>query len=568
MISFSPRARRIPRAATFFALAVLLTPLSVRAQDDATSAPLPAVPATGNTAETNTSAPGTSLRAADAVQEAFVRVAQRVRGSVVTIESLRNPRSSIELPDTSDDKPNGKKADPKKADPKDPKSKPAPADPDDEDEGDDTPFGMPFPFGQPADPRARPRAMGTGMVISRQGYILTNYHVVKGASFVRVLFNADSEQPDNPSATVVGFDEDSDLAVLKLNRTIPDLQPVQFGDSDAVRTGEWTIAIGAPFSQAQSVTVGVVSAKSRHLDGKTGSSLQDYIQTDASINPGNSGGPLFDLDGKVIGINTAILSPSRFNVGIGFAVPSNTVKQYLPRLMDGKTIERGFLGISYMRLNPGVAKEFGIEGGMHIGLLPEEDGKPVGPAKDAGLQVDDIITAVDGQPTTSSDEFRRYVSSKAPGTTLSLSVVRPVGNTVEKKQFALKLGTRPGEASTLPKLSIDENATVLGLDLSDSGKLTDSERSLFGFKPTTGGLAIRDITPGSPADEADLRRGLIIARVRVNGNAWQPVPNKAAYLKLEKTFTPGARVLVQSKDAEGVSVYNLINVPQKTDNLS
>ncbi len=562
MISSPLRSRLlVSRAASFFALSVLLTPLSgVHAQNDANSAPLPATPTVGNTAETNTAAPGSSLRAADAVQEAFVRVAQRVRGSVVTIESQRNPSGNDS---SSTEKPDSKKTDPKKPDSK---TKPAPADPDEEDEG-DAPFGMPFPFGQ-TDPRARPRALGTGMVISREGYILTNYHVVRGASFVRVLFNADSEQPDNPSATVVGFDEDSDLAVLKLNRPIANLQPVQFGDSDAVRTGEWTIAIGAPFSQAQSVTVGVVSAKSRHLDGKSGASLQDYIQTDASINPGNSGGPLFDLDGKVIGVNTAILSPSRFNVGIGFAVPSNTVKNYLPRLMEGKTIQRGFLGISFMRLNPGVAEEFGIEGGMHIGMLPEEDGKPIGPAKDAGLQVDDIITSVDGQPATSSEEFRRYVSSKAPGTTLNLSVVRPVGNTIEKKQIALKLGTRPGEQTPTPKLSVDANATPLGLDLSDSSKLTESERGLFGFKPSTGGLAIRDLTPGSPADEADLRRGLIIARLRVNGGAWQAVPNKAAYLKLEKTFTPGARVLVQSKDADGVSVYNLIKVPQKTDNLS
>jgi serine protease Do len=191
------------------------------------------------------------------------------------------------------------------------------------DNEEDIPFALPFPFGQ-RDPLERRTSMGTGMVVSADGFILTNHHIVKDATTIRVLLNADSEQPDRPVARLVAFDEESDLAVLKIERT--NLPTIEFADSDTVRIGEWAIAIGAPFEQAQTVTVGIISAKGRHLPTRERLSLQDYIQTDASINPGNSGGPLLNLEGKVIGINTAILSPSRFNVGIGFSVPSNTVR--------------------------------------------------------------------------------------------------------------------------------------------------------------------------------------------------------------------------------------------------
>jgi serine protease Do len=237
---------------------------------------------------------------------------------------------------------------------------------------------------------------------------------VKGATSLRVLFNADTEQPDRPVARLIGFDEESDLAILKIARS--GLRPIEFADSDQVRIGEWAIAIGAPFEQAQTVTVGIVSAKGRHLPTRERLSLQDYIQTDASINPGNSGGPLLDLEGRVIGINTAILSPSRFNVGIGFSVPSNTVKAYLPTLMSGKSITRGFLGINYARIDREVAREFGVTDGVQIGAMATDaNNKPMGPASAAGLQPGDIITAVNGVAIDSSDRFRRIVSSTPRG---------------------------------------------------------------------------------------------------------------------------------------------------------
>ncbi|RYG75184.1 trypsin-like serine protease, partial [bacterium] len=266
---------------------------------------------------------------AEAVQEAFVRVAEKLRPSVVTIVCETSPKA------------------PNPASKPDDKTVPPP-----DDEGDDD---EPFNFADPTEPKS---SLGTGFVVRAEGYILTNYHVVKNADVIHVLFNSDSENPDRPVATLVSFDEESDLAVLKVRRT--GLTAIKFADSDSVRIGQWALAMGAPFDQPQTFTAGVISAKGRHLDKKGTQGLQDYLQTDASINPGNSGGPLVNLEGEVIGVNTAILSPSRFNVGIGFSVPSNTAKRLLPVLLAGKSVQRGFLGIQYVRLDDEVAKEFGV----------------------------------------------------------------------------------------------------------------------------------------------------------------------------------------------------------------
>ena len=556
-IASPPRA--LPLASLILGASALASPAAF-----AQSAPAPA--ASTSTAAVSSPSPTASVLTADAVQEAFVRVANRVRASVVSIEASRNPRESSK----DKDKPGSKPAPGAKPDPKAAPNSDEDADAEDEAEDEEpgaNPFGMPF---GPRDPRDRRRALGTGMVISQDGLVLTNYHVVKGAAFIRVLFDPDSESSDNPVARLIGYDEEADLAVLKLTRAKPNLQPVVFADSDAVRIGEWALAIGSPFQQAQSVTVGVVSAKSRHLESREGTSLQDYIQTDASINPGNSGGPLFNLDGKVIGINTAILSPSRYNVGIGFSVPSKTVLSLLPTLSAGQPVERGFIGISYMKLNPGVAGEFGVASGMHIGALATDDktGRPVGPAKEAGLQVDDIITHVDGEAVNSVEEFRRLISGQKPGTTLALRIARPVEAVsearVETREIALKLGARPGKKLVFPRLKVAPTASALGLEVQDAAKLSSDERELFDLGPNARGVVVSDVVPGSSADEAEVIRGLRIVRARVNGGAWQPVVTKAAFDKLQASLAPGSRLLLQLRDKSDTSVYNLIVTPPKS----
>jgi serine protease Do len=470
---------------------------------------------------------------ADAVQEAFVRVADHIKPSVVTIYTEKSSPQAGSTP-----------------------GKPG----DDED-------STPFPFG-PRDPEDRRTSLGTGIVVSETGDILTNYHVVKDATIIRVIFNADTERPARPTARLIAFDEESDLAVLRLipRNDLPLLFPAEFGDSDTVRIGEWALAVGAPFDQAQTVTVGVISAKGRHLDKDDRLSLQDYIQTDASINPGNSGGPLVNLEGKVIGINTAILSPSRFNVGIGFAVPSNTIRKYLPLLLKGKGIARGFLGIQYTALDTDVAREFGIAGGMQIGGLARRGDEFIGPAKEAGLLAGDIITHVNGREIISSDDFRRLVAGATPGTILKFTILRPGATDNETKDVTVTLGDwnaqnpEPEPADTLPLPAAPTSR--LGMQVESVEKLGADDRTLFGVEAGSKGIIVTHIVPGSPADDVGLRRGLRITRLRVNGGGWQTLASPAEFTRFENALAAGARVLLQARDRNGISIYKLITLPK------
>lgn len=472
---------------------------------------------------------------AEAVQEAFVRVAERVKPSVATIvcEVVSKPPAIASKPDDKTVPP-----------------------PNDEDED-----SAPFNFSEPGEPRT---SLGTGVVIRADGYVLTNYHVVKNADVIRVLLDSDGERPDRPVASLIGWDEESDLAVLKIARQ--NLPAATFANSDNVRIGQWALAIGAPFDQPQTFTAGVISAKGRHLDKQGVQGLQDYLQTDASINPGNSGGPLVNLEGEVIGINTAILSPSRFNVGIGFSVPSNTVKRLMPILLSGKSVQRGFLGIQYVRLDPGVAKEFGVAGGMQIGALAKnKDGSYMGPAKDAGLREDDILTAVNGTPITSSEQFRALVASTEPGNKLNFSVTRPGGEKATQFETSVTLGDRAVQLGTvaLAKPAAPKSAPVgIGLEVENADRLTASDKTRFGLTGKERGAVITRIVPGSPADEGDLRRGLRIVRARVGG-VWQLVPTASEWQKIEKEAASGSSILMQLRDRDEVSVYKVIIAPEK-----
>jgi serine protease Do len=495
-------------------------------------------------------APPKPLLTADAVQEAFVRVAEKIKPSVVTIYAERAPKSTPAFNKTGKDKENA-----------------APDENDDDDGGD-----LPSPFG-PRDPDERRTSLGTGMIVSADGFILTNYHVVKGASLIRVWLNPDAERPERPVARLVSFDEESDLAVLRVatrEGLAKSLHPVEFADSDAVRIGQWAIAVGAPFDQAQTVTVGVISAKARHLDKEGKLSLQDYLQTDASINPGNSGGPLVDLEGKVIGINTAILSPSRFNVGIGFSVPSNTVRQFLPLLMAGKSVARGFLGIQYSSLDAEVAQQFGIAGGMQVGSLAKRGDAFIGPAKDAGVLEGDIITHVNGRAIIHSDDFRRAVAGSAPGAKLTLSILRPENAGEARREVIVTLGDWNTQNAQIGKSEVVHGAPVppgptpqhLGLTVEDAAKLKAADRELFGLSADAPGAVIVAVEQGTAADDAELRRGLRVVRARLAGQNWQPINNKNDFALLEKSLPPGARVLLQVRDRQEVLIYKALRLPE------
>ncbi|MBI4504957.1 MAG: trypsin-like peptidase domain-containing protein [Chloroflexi bacterium] len=291
------------------------------------------------------------------------------------------------------------------------------------------------------------RGAGSGFVIDKQGHILTNNHVVDGAGRLRVtLANGDSYRAD-----VVGRDPWHDLAVVKIDAPAQDLVPVAVGDSDQVRVGELAVAIGNPFGYERTVTVGIISGRGRSLPSRTRRTLANLIQTDAPINPGNSGGVLLNARGEVIGINTAIENPTgqRFFIGLGFAVPINTAKRYLPQLLAGEKIKSAWLGISGTGITPDVVDELQLPTKRGVLVREVTEG---GPAAKAGLRgggdepaKGDVITAIDSRPVTKVEDIITYLDAqKAPGDTVTLTILR--GG--QQQQLQVTLGEFP--ESTAP----------------------------------------------------------------------------------------------------------------------
>jgi serine protease Do len=326
-------------------------------------------------------------------------------------------------------------------------------------------------------------------LVSADGYILTNCHVVKGADKIEVTLNDGEVQ----KATLVGTDPSTDLAVIKIEGK--DLPFLKLGDSEALDVGEWVIAIGSPFQLQASLTVGVVSAKGRQ--GLNITDLEDFIQTDAAINPGNSGGPLLDLDGKVIGINTAIVSRTGGYMGIGFAIPSNMAKNVMDQLIKTGSVTRGFLGVYLQPIDKDIAAGFNlpkVEGALVSGV--EKDS----PAEKAGLEQGDIILEYDGKPIKSAQAFRYDVSMLGPGQKIELKVNRK-GKILN---ISVILGSAANKAAPIvisQKLGIEvENITP---DLARKLGYTEGEE----------GVVISKVKPGSPAGMAGLRPGCLIQAV-------------------------------------------------------
>jgi len=479
--------------------------------------------------------------AIDQLQDTFIKAAATVKPSVVTIYAERLPEAAAEQQDSN---------------------------------GTSTPDEMPSSSNSPAMPSLpgdSEASLGSGMVIDNEGHILTNYHVVKDAIVIRVVTDTSADSPARPIAKLVGYDEESDLAVLEVPHS-DSLQPVLFGDSSALHVGEWVLAIGAPFDQPQTVTAGVISAKARHLTKDGQLSLQEYLQTDASINPGNSGGPLIDMQGKVIGINTAILSPSRYSVGIGFAVPSATITRLLPKLLQGVQVERGFLGIRYLPISPEVAAAFGVSGGMQIGALAQKEGKPYGPAFDAGLRQGDIIVAVNGQLVSSSELFRGFISTLTPGTVVQLDVIRPLQQGVQRRTFEITLSDRDNDTPlSTPAALPTFNLPQFAMQVENTHELTASQRTLLGQAPKGLGqdenhVIITYVRPGGSADDAGVLQGEIIEKVNImrrsvtgeeSLGAWQAITDKGQLAKLVQNLPAQTKVLVQLQDKQGIMLYKM-----------
>ncbi len=375
---------------------------------------------------------------------------------------------------------------------------------------------------------------GSGFIIDPKGLLLTNNHVVQDAVAIRVKLDDGREF----EGKTVGRDPLTDVALVRLTGNVQNLPVVRLGDSDAMRVGDWVVAIGNPFGLASSVSAGIISAKSRTIGA---GAYDDFLQTDAAINPGNSGGPLFNLKGEVIGINTAIVGGG---TGIGFAVPSNMAKGLLPQLEKEGTVSRGYLGVGIQDLTADLAKGLGV---------PVKEGAVVtevrsdGPAKRAGVQLDDVITAIDGQKVISRGALTRAVGAKRPGATATLAVYRG------PKQLELKVQLAPR-----PDLEGLNQPSPSGSGDEESNWQQKSGLSLRNVEPryaqslgaSTEGALVTEVAPGSPAEHAGLAPGMIITEVNR-----KPVRNSSEAMRALKSAKSGSTVLIRSLsrgvDSEG-----------------
>jgi serine protease Do len=352
----------------------------------------------------------------------------------------------------------------------------------------------------------RATSLGSGFIIDASGYVVTNNHVIEEADAIIVRLDDDTEY----EATVVGIDPKTDIALLKVEAD-HDLPFVDFGDSDVVRVGEWVLAIGNPFGFGSSVTAGIISARQRDISAGP---YDEFLQTDAPINRGNSGGPLFNMDGEVIGVNTAIFSPSGGSVGIGFAVPSTLVERVVAQLMEFGRTRRGWLGVRIQSVTPEIAEGLGLEsarGALVASVTPD------GPSAEAGLENGDVIVLFDGKPIDDMRELPRVVADTEVGKAVEVVVIRRG----EEMTFSVELGELEefedqlaggmvGDQPPESPPSDKEPTDVLGMALQEA---TPKLAERYGLPPETTGLVVTAVAPGSPAAHADIQEGDLILEV-------------------------------------------------------
>jgi len=395
-------------------------------------------------------------------------------------------------------------------------------------------FGLPPGAGEAPD-ELRGQGLGSGFILNDEGYILTNHHVIKDATDIRVKLADDREY----SAKVIGKDPLTDVALIKLSSPPKDLPTVVLGDSDALRQGDFVLALGSPFGLSGTATLGIISAKHRGGVG-TGSPYDDFLQTDAAINPGNSGGPLFNLRGEVVGINTAIISP-QIGQGIGFAVPVNLAKSLLPQLKSGGKVVRGYVGVSLSELTPDLAAAFGLPAGTKGALIQQV--MPKTPAEKAGLEPGDVVTSLDGKPVESSSGLSRAVALVPPGQSLKLGLVRKGS----PKTVSLTVAQRPDDEASIGREDWEEGeASAEG---SKSPKLgfkvaplnPEAARELK-LPPGSTGVVVTDLVEGGPAEQAGVARGDLILEVNR-----QPVSKPGDLVALVGKLKDGDMALLRVK---------------------
>ncbi len=337
------------------------------------------------------------------------------------------------------------------------------------------------------------RSMGSGFVISKDGYILTNHHVVDGADEIQVLF-ADRHEY---RAEIIGSDRRSDLALLKIEAE--NLPTLEFADADALRVGEWVLAIGSPFGLDYSVTAGIVSAIGRSIPTEKGENYVPFIQTDVAINPGNSGGPLFNLDGEVVGINSQIYSRSGGSIGLSFSIPASVALDVVAQLKSDGRVQRGWLGVVIQDVDKALAEslELGKPQGALINAVEED-----GPADRGGIVPGDVIVSFDGQPIVNSGDLPHVVGGVAPGSKVSVEIYREG----KRKTLNVEVGSLDKNADSVADSDID-SSDRLGLI---TAPVSDSERQQLRLR---GGIMVAEVAADSAAARAGLRTGDIIVQL-------------------------------------------------------
>jgi len=382
-------------------------------------------------------------------------------------------------------------------------------------------------------------SLGSGFIVDGRGYIVTNNHVVDKADKIFVKLSTD---PDNPTdhgrpAKVVGVDPDTDIAVIKIDAPTA-LPTVKLGNSDSTQVGEWVVAIGEPFELAKTVTAGIISAKNRSIEPGAKGQFQHFIQTDAAINPGNSGGPLINMDGQVIGVNTAIYTQSAGYQGIGFAMPSNTVIPVYNDLIGPEhKVVRGSIGISFQQdLPAAVGRVYGFKSGVLVSSVAKG-----GPAEQAGIKTGDIITSVDGQPIKDGDDLVNIITARHPGSTAKIGYLRngqQQSATVTIQDRTKTVGSLTGQDNTP-----EENGP--GEEQSGPDKLGVTAVNLPQQLTSKGvhGVFIQQVKPGSFADEIGLAQGAVINEINKTA-----INNKSDYTAAVSALKSGQDVVVSIID--------------------
>jgi serine protease Do len=383
--------------------------------------------------------------------------------------------------------------------------------------------------GGQGDGAIRERSLGSGVIVDPKGYIVTNRHVIEKADRIRVRLQDDPPGVQH-DAKVIGEDQETDLAVIKIDmdHAVP---LAKMGNSDSMQVGDWVLAIGSPFGQVGTVTAGIVSAKGRDI--VPGRQFQTFIQTDAAINPGNSGGPLVNMDGEVIGINTAILSETNAYAGVGFSLPSNTVVQVYNQLIGPEhRVSRGSIGIEFSpQPAPAIARVYGVNSGVTISAVVAGS-----PADQAGLKVGDTITNVDGRDVKNGDELVGEIASRKPGSKAKLGFVRngkkqetTVAVADRAKLFAARLGEdqENGDESTPKQSKFGATVRSLTPEMAERLDITAGK-----------GVIVQDVKVGSFAEDIGLGRGDVVLEINK-----QPVNSEDDFAKVESSLKSGQDVV-------------------------